>query len=754
MFIIRHNRIILGLILLCMIISFVFIPNLKVKYDLQSFFVEGNSDVDFYNDFRTNFDSEDNMLMIAIHSKKGIYNHNLLRKINDFTNKCKLLPHVNETSSITTIKDMVKTPLGLISFPLLHFEDSLRYQSDSSRISRDRRINGWYISNDALSATIMVEVCKNLDEESKDKLITELDKFIEESSFPEVHIAGTLNYETRYYRMISKEIQFNILICAVVIVLSLILIFRTLSGVLIPAITVIITMILFYGLLGVLDKSLNVLSTLFPTIILVVGTSNLIHILSKYKDLLAKGEQKKLAIIETFKELRITIFLTSLTTAIGFFSLTISSMKPFRDFGFEAGIGVLIAFIIAITFVPSVLYNMKAISIKKKRKSSLTVWTRITENIFFLVNKFPKRIILITIIILLVSVIGIFRINTNNYILSNFSSNSPIKQDFHFFEENLSGVRIFEMAIQVKEGDSITNIEVLKEVDKMHSYFGKNPDFGAIYSPVTIYKSINQIYEGGISSAFKLPASQSTINKYDKEALRINRKLYFQFIDSTKTKGRITARMKDIGTSEIKRLNKETEHWISNNIESNIVEFRNTGVALLADKSNDYLSRNMILSLAIAFIIVSIIMFLLFKDFNMVFISLIPNIFPLLIVAAIMGFTGIVLNGPISIIFTIGFVIAVDDTIHFLSKFKLELNKDQNIKDAIRTTLRETGKAIIITTIILFFGFIVLLHSDIKEVFYQGLLVGIMLVTALVADLFLLPVLLVYFLKKKNFSGF
>lgn len=750
MFIIRHHKIIFALIIVGIIISFVFIPNLKVEYDLRSFFVEKDQDIDFHNDFREKFDSDENILMLAIHTKTGIYNYDLLSKINDLTIECRNLPHVIDASSITTIKDMVKTSMGVISFPFLHFRDSLRYKSDSSKIAKDPRVNAWFVSNDAMSATVVLETEQNLDTQAKNILITELDKLVEDYSFPEVHFAGTLNYETRYYRMISKEMRLNILLCTAMIVLVLILIFRTLSGVLLPAITVIIAMIFLYGFLGILNKPLNVLSTLFPTIMLVVGTSNLIHIISKYKDLLAKGKQKKLSIIETFKELRITIFLTSLTTAIGFFSLSISSIKPFRDFGLEAGVGVLIAFVVAITFIPAALYTLKAISIYKKRKSNLTVWSGVLDRIYYVVIKFPKRIIFTTILILVVSMVGIFRIDTNSYILSNFSNNSPIKKDFHFFEENLSGVRTFEMAIRVKNRDSLTNINVLKEVDKMHTYLENNPDFGEVYSPVTIYKYFNQIYERRISSAFKLPISQSIINKYDNEALKINQKLYHQFIDSTRTWGRITARMKDIGTDKVKLLNNKIANWINYNIDTNIVEFRNTGLAFLSDKSNDYLLRNMLLSLVIAFIIVSIIMLLLFKDFNMVIISLIPNILPLLVTVAIMGFTGIILNGPISIIFTIGFVIAVDDTIHFLSKFKLELNKGKNVKNAIRTTLHETGKAIIITSIILFFGFIVLLHSDIKEVFNMGLLIGIMLVTAVIADFFLLPVLLVYFFKERN----
>jgi predicted RND superfamily exporter protein len=214
--------------------------------------------------------------------------------------------------------------------------------------------------------------------------------------------------------------------------------------------------------------------------------------------------------------------------------------------------------------------------------------------------------------------------------------------------------------------------------------------------------------------------------------------------------GRISARMKDIGSVNMKYFYDKTDAWIDRNIDTNLVKFRNTGSSLLADKSNAYLTGSMLISLLLAFIIVSFIMIILFMNINMVIVSLIPNIIPLVIVAGIIGYTGIVFNGLVSIIFTIGFVIAVDDTIHFLSKFKIELGKGRNVDNAIRITLRETGKAIVITSIVLLFGFMILLHSEMKEAYYQGLLVSFMLIAALIGDLFLLPVLIRYLIKDKK----
>ena len=154
------------------------------------------------------------------------------------------------------------------------------------------------------------------------------------------------------------------------------------------------------------------------------------------------------------------------------------------------------------------------------------------------------------------------------------------------------------------------------------------------------------------------------------------------------------------------------------------------------------------ISLLFAFVMVSLLMAILFKHVNLLVISLIPNIVPLVVAGGVMGFTGLVFNASTAVVFTIGFVIAVDNTIHFLSRFRVELRSTSDFNEAIRLTFIKTGKAIMLTSVILLFGFLVLFRSELKGVFAQGVLFSSIIVSALFGDLFLLPVLLRLFLKK------
>ena len=208
--------------------------------------------------------------------------------------------------------------------------------------------------------------------------------------------------------------------------------------------------------------------------------------------------------------------------------------------------------------------------------------------------------------------------------------------------------------------------------------------------------------------------------------------------------------MMDLGSDEIRLANDSIRSWISNNLQTDLATYSITGTAIIIDKNNEYLRESMFKGLGLAFLVVSVLMVFLFKNVKMMLISLIPNIIPLLVAGAIMGFTGIELKASTSIIFTIAFGIAVDDTIHFLSKLKLVLNRGKSLEEAIQRTFKETGKAIVITSVILFFGFLILIFSDFTGTFYIGILVSVTLLSAVITDLYLLPVSLRLLLRKKK----
>jgi len=491
---------------------------------------------------------------------------------------------------------------------------------------------------------------------------------------------------------------------------------------------------------------LSLLSNLFPTLILVVGMSDVIHIVSKYLDELHKGKDQKTALRIAIKEIGLATLLTSITTAIGFAALAASNISVIREFGLLAASGVFI------TYIAVILLTIATLS--QFRQNQLA---NMTHHISFLnpmmlasyrlVKTHSKKIIVFWILLIGVCIFGITKISTNNYLLGDLPKKSEIREDMAFFEEKLSGIRPFELAVLAQENHKIGELAVLEEIEKLTKYLAEIPEISTVISPVTIYKSLNKSYHANKPGSYHLPKDSIDLKKYNRQLKRVYNKNISLLISDDKKHGRMTAGIRDIGSDSIHLINENIEKWIATNTNTDLVKFQLTGTGLLVDKNHIYLRKNLFIGLGLAFFIVSILMALLFRNWKMVIISLIPNIIPLIISGAVMGFMGITLSAATSIIFTLAFGIAVDDTIHFLSKFKLQLRKGYSVDEAIQTTYTETGKALCLTTVILFFSFMILATSSFQATYHIGLLVSITLFSALVADLYLLPILLYWWME-------
>jgi predicted RND superfamily exporter protein len=221
-------------------------------------------------------------------------------------------------------------------------------------------------------------------------------------------------------------------------------------------------------------------------------------------------------------------------------------------------------------------------------------------------------------------------------------------------------------------------------------------------------------------------------------------------MDSSEQVMRISGLIPDLGNIVVSAKNKELKSFLKTMESQNLIDFKITGTAHLFDKNIRYMSVSLVKGLSISILLIALIMGLVYKSFTILIISVVANIFPLLIVASVMGYFGIELKTSTSIIFTIAFGIAVDDTIHYLGKFKYELNKGKSKVIALKTAYLTTGKAMILTTLILCSGFLLLVFSTFAGTYYMGILMSITLFVALIADLTLLPILIFIFYKPKK----
>jgi predicted RND superfamily exporter protein len=264
----------------------------------------------------------------------------------------------------------------------------------------------------------------------------------------------------------------------------------------------------------------------------------------------------------------------------------------------------------------------------------------------------------------------------------------------------------------------------------------------SVFSFNDIYKSLNRAFNGDNSDSYVFPENAGDFSKYQRLVDKMPSEQLDLFISKDKKFSRISSRVLDVGADSIKQMMRDIDLFISAKIDTNIVSFKFTGTGIMVDKNIEYIRDSLLQGLGFALLVISLVMFILYRNIKMLIVALIPNVIPMVIAGAILGFAGIPLEAGTAIVFSIIFGIAVDDTIHVLGRYRLLKQSGIDREEAIKLTLLETGKAVTLTSVLLFFGFAILLFSSNPPAVTIGLLISVTLFTALLADVFLLPVLL------------
>ncbi len=719
-------------------LSVFFAFKLRFSFDFEQFFPEGDPDLEFFQDFISHFEADDNFLLIGIRRDSGVFGKTFLEQFHELSLKSADLPHVLQVQSLTKFSYPVKTPFGITTIPAIHRSDSSRYAADRQRILKDERLVYNLIDAEAKTLVIYLKTASGLQLDPARELMQALDSLMGGFAFEQYHYLGRPYFQRELVKMQQREISISALISGLLVSLILLLIFRRFWGVTVAIVSIAMGMLLFIGFLGASGRPLNAMAALYPVLMIIVGTSDVIHIMSKYVDELKKGTPKQTAIWVTIKEIGMATFLTSATTAIGFATLLTSRVTPIRDFGINAAIGVMIAYLTVLFFTTGLLsYFDKDQIIRLQAKGNF--WETQLDKI----NTFTKQKSGIigwgSLLVLLICGWGISNITTNYNILTNMPRGEKITDDFHFFERYLTGFRPMDIAVFTKNGKRTDDLEVLREIDKVERYLHQYPFVQAIGSVTAVYKSIHQMNNSNRPDAYQLPESDTLLEQYRQLARKIPQLSLNVLQSEDKTMARITSRIQDIGADSIQGFGLRTDDWILENTDTSIVSFRRTGTGLIIDKNAAYIRESLLKGLGIAIFIIALLMALLFKNWKMMLVALVPNFIPLLAAGALLGFTGVELEAGVSIVFAVIFGIAVDDTIHFLSRYKLLISKGIDIESALATTFQETGKAIILTSIILFFGFLVMLFSIHPPSVTIGWLISLTLVSAIICDLLLIP---------------
>lgn len=720
--------------------------SIKFNYNFEAFYPVNDPDADYFMSHRAKYGNANDFVLIGIVNSKGIFELDFLKKVKVLTDSLKKVKHVKSVVSPTNVFSYQRAPMmgAPIKRLYLHYQKPQYYKADSARIYETPELVNHYFAKNGKSVNVYVRHTELLPQKDGFVLVKKIKQLVDNAQFEKYHLAGRCIGQSYYVKLLRKEVVLFVGSSFLLILVVLVLTFRSLWGVLLPLTVVGVSIVGTVGVMTETNKAMDLILNAMPTILLVIGLSNVIHLLSKYLEELRKGATKLEAIKTAYYQIGLATFLTTLTTGVGFMSLATANVMAIVEFGIYCTIGLFLSFVLAYTLLPAVLVLMKAPKSTHNQRS-YRFWKRTLRLWLHWVYRYPKTIVGISGVVAVISILGLMQVEENSYMMEDLRSDSPIKIDFQFFEKEYSGTRPFEIALEITDSSkNMLDLEVLKTLEEIEQQAQKIFKLGHIWSPLALVKNAHRSMSGNSQSAYRLPNDKERFDKVIKTLYK-HRKLgrVQTIMQANQKEARIHSRMQDVGSKRFKAMSTQMIAFMEKHPSKQWLDYRITGSVVLMDKNNNNLFYSLWQSLIIAFVVIGVIIGILYKSFKFVLVSLITNILPLLVIAGIMGYAGLSLKLSTTIVFTIAFGIAVDDTIHFLSKLRIELNKGSSLLYAIKTTYFSAGKAIVLTSLVLCGGFLILAMSSFLGTFYLGLLVSITLLMAVVSDLFLLPALLV-----------
>jgi len=631
--------------------------------------------------------------------------------------------------SITTQKQLNNIKKDL--YYNLPFYNHFLYNADSNTFR-----TAIYINKKIVNSPVRKKLIENF-------IIPKIDAF-EKANDLDVRVSGMPYIRTLNSKTIISEIAIFIFAALAVTGLLFFFFFRSLRATFISLLTVIIGVMWTFGFLGWLGYEITVLTAIIPPLIIVIGIPNCIFLINKYQSEVKNHGNQAKSLQRVITKVGNATLMTNLTTAAGFATFILTKSDLLSEFGVVASLSIISIFVLSLLIIPT-LYSYMPLPKEKHLKHLSTKWINNFAN--WMVNAVKNKkiaIYSISLIALVISLIGIFQIKVTGSLIEDMPKNTEFFRDIRFFEKEFDGIMPVEFVIDTKRKKGVMKSATLKRLDKLEEAINEIPELSKPISVVSLVKYAKQAYYNGNPKYYQLPTSQEKtfILSYAKKASG-NINFMKSFVDSTGRYARITTFMKDIPTDRMEIIENQLHQKITKIFPKDRYTVNITGKALVFQKGTKYLRNNLFLSLGLAIVIIALFMAYMFRSGRMIIVSLIPNLLPLIITAGLMGYLGIPIKPSTILVFSIAFGISVDDTIHFLAKYRQELQINKwHVRKSVFKALRETGVSMFYTSIVLFFGFSVFTISSFGGTVALGGLVSTTLLFAMLANLLLLPSLL------------
>jgi predicted RND superfamily exporter protein len=743
-----------------------------------------------YEAFKQKF-GEDGSLLVIGFEKKEMFQLAFFQAFMDLQKKIKQVEGVEDVLSISAAVNLVKDSAGEKLRTTTVFPENLQTQAalDSSKaiLLNLPFYRGLFYNPDSdvymMAVRLNKEVLNSKRRQSSVEGIVKLVKEFEAAQTTEMHLSGLPHVRTEMSARIAAEMQFFLLASVVLSAVILLLFFRSVSAMWLSMAVVIIGVIWSLATMVFFGYKITILNALIPPLMVVIGIPNCVYFLNKFHTEFKKTGDKLASLANMIGRMGIVTLFCNIAAAIGFAVFALTKSQILREFGIVAGINIMVLFVISFILIPVVLSYLPA---PKQRHVRYLENERLNRSILRIENwvfHHPKYIYTATILIVIVSIMGVLRLKSVGFIVDDLPKKDKLYVDLKFFEQHFAGVMPLEIVVDTKRKQGvIRSIPNLTKIDSLVYYLESRPEIGKALALTEGLKFARQAYYDNDSNMYAVP------NEFDLAFLapylrmkadsgsKANNfvKLVANFVDSSQQKARISVNMADVGSDSLPKIlaavQQKAEELFNgdslayaNSISKGEIkvadidssqlkrsaEIQLTGTSIIFVEGSRFIINGLKESIFWAFLLIALCMLYLFRSFRILFCSLIPNIVPLVITAGVMGWVGIPLKPSTVLVFSVALGIAIDVTIRFLINYKQELPLHQNnVQETVKQTIRQTGISIIYTSLVLVAGFIVFCFSDFGGTQALGWLTSLTLLVAMITNLVLLPVLLITTSKK------
>ena len=717
-----------------------------------------------YQSFRRHFGEEGNLLLLGIQAdsmfRLSFFTsfqlwQQSLRKINgveDVWSAASAMQIQKDTAlekltATSIFSDSIKTQTGLDAaaamFKNIPFYNHLFYNANTRVYLIGVRVDKKFINSKERNRVVQ-DIMANA--EAFEKLHS-----------TDVYMSGLPLVRTVMSTRIADEMKLFLVLSVIFSAIILLFFFRSFSAMFLSMLVVAIGVIWSIATIVLLGYKITLLTALIPPLIVVIGIPNCIYFLNKYHLEYKKTGHQQTSLLNMISKMGIVTLFCNIAAAIGFAVFALTKSAILKEFGVVAGINIMVLFLISFIMIPAVLSFLKPPKrrhIRYLENAYLNRWLMRVERWVFV---HPKTVYGVSGLIMIAAVLGILRLKSVGYIVDDLPKNDVLYTDLKFFEKHFGGVMPLEIVVDTKKKMGVTrNLSNLKKIDALVQYLNERPEIGKPIAITEGLKLVRQAYYEGDSSMYALPGdfdlpflSGYLQNRKDSSSAKSNvSKLLNGFTDSLRQKARISVTMADVGTAQLplllRDIRSKTEEIFGKDDQKAEITLTGTTVTFL--EGSRFIINGLKESIFWAFILIAITMLYLFRSLRIVVSSLIPNIIPLAITAGVMGWVGVPLKPSTVLVFSVALGISIDVTIRFLINYKQELpHYDGKMIPTIKQTIQQTGISIIYTSLVLVAGFIVFCFSGFGGTQALGWLTSLTLFISMIANLVILPVLLVRF---------